>query len=96
MEEGVNMRKKLIAIILAITMVLSLTACGSNIVEDADTAAESIAKFERHTLYDNHYSILVDKKTGVCYLEYKDIGAYAYGITVLLNTDGTPKILGKE
>lgn len=51
--------------------------------------------FERHKL-DKYYSILVDKETNVCYLEYKatnSIGGLTYyGITVMLNADGTPKI----
>nr|WP_297765594.1 DUF6440 family protein [uncultured Butyrivibrio sp.] len=36
---------------------------------------------------DYHY--LVDENTGVVYLEY-DSGLYKYGITVMLNADGTP------
>ena len=39
---------------------------------------------------DTGFSILVDKETGVCYLEF-DYG-YSYGITPLLNADGTPKL----
>lgn len=89
------MKKKLIAAITAATTALSLTACGDSVsvVENADEVTESTAMFERHTL-DDYYSILVDKQTGVCHLEYD----YAfspcgyYGITVMLNADGTPKI----
>lgn len=86
------MRKKITDAIIVATMALYLTACGDSVsvVENADTATESTAMFERHTLDDNKYSILVDKETGVCYLERK-IG-YQYGITVMLNADGTPKI----
>lgn len=89
------MRKKFIIAIIAATMALSLTACGSedSIVESAETETESVAMFERHTL-DDRYSILVDKETGVCYLEYDHCAGYDgyYGITVMLNADGTPKI----
>lgn len=46
--------------------------------------------FERHDL-DRFYSVLVDKETRVCYLEYKYHGGY-YGIASMLNPDGTPKI----
>lgn len=90
------MRKKLIAAITAATMALSLTACGDSVsvVEDDDTVTELTKMFERHTL-DDRYSILVDKKTGVCYLEF-DSGYYRYGITVMLNADGTPKIWGEN
>ena len=89
------MRKKLIALLITATMTLSLVACasGNSVVENADTKSESKAMFERHTL-DDRYSILVDKETGVCYLEYKRGAGYKgyYGITVMLNADGTPKI----
>lgn len=86
------MKKKLIALLITVTLALSLTACGDSvsIVENEDTAKESMAKFERHTL-DDSYSILVDKQTGVCYLEYSGV-AGQYGITVMWNADGTPKI----
>lgn len=85
------MRGKLLALLITATMALSLTACGSenSIVESAETETESVAMFERHTL-DDLYSIIVDKETGVCYLEMS--GGYHYGITVMLNADGTPKI----
>lgn len=93
------MRKKVIALLIASIMSLSLTACGDSvsIVENADTVTESTARFERHTL-DDSYSILVDKETGVCYLEYDHCGGYDgyYGITVMLNADGTPKIWGYD
>lgn len=85
------MRKKLIAAITAATMALSLTACVNRVIESADTVSESIAMFERHR-FNSHYSILVDKETGVCYLEKGNEDTTAYGITVMLNPDGTPKI----
>lgn len=49
--------------------------------------------FQRHPL-NNGYSILVEKTSRVCYLEYmSDVGGVGhYGITVMLNADGTPKI----
>lgn len=87
------MNKKLIAVLILVTMALPLTACGAenSVVRDADTAAESTAMFERHTFDDGSgYSILVDKETGVCYLEYD--GIRQYGLTIILNADGTPKI----
>lgn len=40
------------------------------------------------------YSILVDKETGVCYLEHMYM--YHYGLTVMLNSDGTPRIWREE
>ena len=91
------MRKRLVALLITATMALSLTACGDSIVENADAVTESDKMFERHTL-DDCYSILVDKETGVCYLEYYCAYGYCgyYGITVMLNADGTPKIWGED
>ena len=83
------MRKRLIAIILAITMTLSLTACIDDTVEYEDTVTGRAAMFKVHKI-DSDYFIFVDKATGVCYLEDR------YGITVMLNADGTPKIWGEE
>lgn len=51
-------------------------------------------KTESGSIFDRHlycgYTILVDKQTGVCYLERKT--GRQHSITVLLNADGTPKI----
>lgn len=82
------MKNKIISVLLATLIVLSINGCGSSVVTDAETAQEQTAMFERHNI-DNYYSVLVDKKTGVCYLEY---AGGSYGITVMLNADGTPKI----
>ena len=83
------MKKKLIAAMVVATLAVSMVGCGESIVENADTVTETPTIFERHTL-DDCYSILVDKETGVCYLEYD--AAYQYAIEVMLNPDGTPKI----
>ena len=83
------MNKKITVAVFAI-IALVTTACGSNTVADAGKAQEQATMFEQHKI-DGFYSILVDKETGVCYLEYK-FSCYQYGITVMLNADGTPKI----
>ena len=77
--------------VLALVVVLSLPACSSNVVHDAEGSA--YAMFERHRI-DGYYSILVEKNTGICYLEYYTDNRY--GITVMLNTDGTPRIWEEE
>lgn len=80
-------------------MALSMTACGNSVsvVENVYTETESTEIFKRNTI-DDYYSILVDNETGVCYLEYKNTFGYDgyYGITVMLNVDGTPKIWGED
>lgn len=87
--------KKLIVILLFTAMIFTMTACSSTVVSDVEVKDEHTeqAMFDRHKL-DDFYSILVDKETGVCYLEYRLGSGYKgyYGLTVLLNADGTPKI----
>lgn len=94
------MKNKFITIMIILVMALSLTACGDSVsvVENADMGTETTVMFERHEMSgSNNYSILVDKQTGVCYLEYKHrAGKGYYGITVMLNADGTPKIWEEE
>lgn len=76
-----------------------LTGCGSKstgVVSDVDTGIAQ--KFDRYEIGDD-YSMLVDKETGVCYLEYYESPGWraaVYGITVMLNPDGTPKIMDKR
>ena len=84
------MKKRIAITLIAIVSTLSLTACeSSRVVENAKEETVAGAMFERHNI-DGYYSILVDKDTKVCYLEY--YGGNWYGITVMLNPDGTPKI----
>lgn len=85
--------KKIAIILLTITL---LTGCGGkleSIVSEAPESTQMNSKFDRHRLDDN-YSILVEKESGICYLEYYKSNGYQgfYGITIMLNPDGTPKI----
>lgn len=78
------MKKKIIATILAVTLLIA--GCDNiNVSEDHG---------EKLMLVENSggYGILADKDTGVMYLFIKNGG----GITVMLNTDGTPKIWNGE
>lgn len=82
--------KKLLAIILLTTMIFTMTACSSaSVVSDMKTDYTEQISFDRYRI-DDKYSILVDRETKVCYLEYSM--PYRCGITVLFNADGTPKI----
>ena len=84
------MKKRIAIALIALASALSLTACGSDgVVENVKEETAAGAMFERHNI-DGYYSILVDKDTGVCYLEYN--GIREYDITALFNQDGTPKI----
>lgn len=83
--------KKILVVLL---MSIMLTGCKEPSVgeekENKNVEQGEISMFERHEL-DRFYSILVDKENGVCYLEANCIGGY-YGIVVMVNPDGTPKI----
>ena len=86
------MTKKLTLLILATIAALSLTGCSGGIVENDKTETVSGAMFIRHELSDG-YSILEERETGICYLEYD--GFYEYALTVMLNPDGTPRTWGE-
>ena len=90
--------KKVIAIILAITMLFALTACGreaampNSFVEDGE---------ERFILVDNWREdldgsgkqgiyVIADKVTGVMYLVIAS--GYHMGLTALLCEDGSPML----
>ena len=87
------MKKKTVMLFILVVTAFSLIGCGESSNINANTNInQPSAYFERHDT-GGVYSILVDKETGVCYLESKYInGAGSYGLTVMLNADGTPKI----
>ncbi len=89
------MKKRIAIALIFIVSALSLTACGESwhVVENVQENITIETVFERHPIGD-HYYILVDKNSRVCYLEWNDVSGYdgTYGITVMLNPDGTPKI----
>ena len=89
------MKNKLIAILLLVTMVFTVTGCSSDsVVENGYVDDASLdSTFTRYPIGDG-YSIIVKKDNNVCYLEYeRGTGNYKiYGITVMLNPDGTPEI----
>ncbi len=88
--------KKLLVVALIVMMLTGCSNKSACVVSDVDTVAAQ--KFDRYAIGDD-YSILVDKETGVCYLEYylnPEWSSHSvYGITVMLNADGTPKIMEK-
>ena len=93
------MKNKLIAILLLVTMAFTVTGCSSDsnssVVEDVSVGSTSTEPIFTRYPIDDHYSILVKKDNGVCYLEHKYLVGWncgTYGITVMLNPDGTPEI----
>lgn len=102
------MKKKFTVFCLAVLTVFFLTACPSPDMKDIDQPGQQWEykdidiktlnlsfTFERYAVEGtNFYTILVDKETGVCYLEFDALNKYA--ITPLLNADGTPKIWEAE
>ena len=75
------MKKKLIAAILTVTLLIA--GCESvNVDAEQDNTMELVEGWR-------DYGIYADKDTGVMYLVYQRNGT---GCTVMLNADGTPKI----
>lgn len=85
--------KKILLILFSVFLLTGCKEKSKNIVSEATESSQMDFKFERHRL-DEYYSILVEKESGVCYLEYYKSNTYQgfYGITVMLNPDGTTKI----
>lgn len=77
------MKKKIIAAI--VTATLLITGC-------SDTANASAGQDNTMVLVGSgqNYFIYADKDTGVMYLH--EWSRHGYGLTVMLNADGTPKI----
>lgn len=72
--------------LLMVTMACVLTSCSPS---NVDTNGDLIPRPKLLTLEDDeHYKYIVDKNTGVVYLEYD--GYYRHALTVMLNADGTP------
>jgi hypothetical protein len=72
--------------LLMVTMACVLISCSPSNV-DANGDSISTLDFLKFKL-DEYYSYIVDKDTGVVYLEYDYY--YRHALTVMLNTDGTP------
>ena len=74
------MMKRFFVIFMAIALCLSLCACGGpEPVRSSDTLFEVVVRY-------SDCSILRDKETNVLYVDD------GYGISVLLNADGTPMV----
>lgn len=85
--------KRIFLVLIFTTLLLAGCDDPPKIVSKVEETSKMDSKFERHRL-DNYYSILVEKESGICYLEFEYLHGYQgyYGITVMLNPDGTPKI----
>lgn len=91
---------RLISLIFAIIMLFSLSGCLDRVANDKFKLGDRFIVISRGNSTEANfaYSVYADKETGVVYLHYDD------GITVLLNSDGTPilydfkknKVINKE
>ena len=84
------MKKIVVVMLMSIMLTWSKDSSSGGETKNTNVEQEGMSMFERHDL-DRFYSVLVDKETRVCYLECKCSGGY-YGIVVMVNPDGTPKI----
>ena len=72
--------KRFSVIFVVLALCLSLCACGGpEPIRSSDTLFEEVARY-------SDCSVLRNKETNVLYVDY------SYGMTVLLNPDGTPQI----
>ena len=80
--------------LLMVTMACILTSCSpSNVDTNRDLIKDLIPTpklltSETTSINGWHYVYIVDKNTGVVYLEYDAV--YRHALTVMLNADGTP------
>lgn len=80
---------KIKKILIGLSCILMLIGCGTDATsakENYQNITPNIVQIENS--YRASYFYLLDKNTGVVYLQYSD--GYAAGMTVMLNTDGTP------
>lgn len=84
--------KKILLIALLLTSIF-LYGCKDIKTLMTETNFKSEYVSLREISRGDNYKILVDENTKVLYLWYKDTASYGQTLTVLLNTDGTPKLL---
>ena len=89
-----KLKKFLVAGAAVITMVASLSGCGSLITDTTETAPNGEERFIEIRTDDSALGswtdIYVDKETGVMYLFVKN--GYGGGLTVMVDEDGKPLI----
>ena len=77
--------KKIIACVIVATL---LSGCGDNSRADIVPSSNILPNMTKYSFVGSGYHYLVDNRTGVVYLELRT--GHSYGITVMLNADGTP------
>ena len=87
------MKKKILGIILSMTMMFGLTACGSgsNVININEVITSPDSKLVDFEIVENNFygAILVDKNTNVMYYW---ITCNSGGLTPIYNEDGTLKL----
>ena len=92
-EVRIGMKKKILGIILAMTMMFGLTACGSgsNVININEVITSPDSKLVDFEIVENNFygAILVDKNTNVMYYW---ITCSSGGLTPIYNEDGTLRL----
>lgn len=90
------MKKKIIAIVLGLTLCLGMTGCTKGNIEP-ESSHFANKYIDLVTIYkDDYYNteVLYDKNTKVMYFVKRS--GYQFGITPIYNSDGTVKLYDGE
>ena len=92
------MKKKILAVVLGLTLCFGMTGCTANMYSDADSNFKNVDNqyISMVTVYDKKDGTIItyDKYTKVMYLCVK--GYRAMAVTPIYNSDGTVKLYDEE
>ena len=86
--------KKIICVVLVIVLVAMLCGCRREVGEEFTWSERFVIVSGSNPNAPYHETVITDKETGVMYLVI--YGGYHFGITPLLNADGTPMYVTGE
>lgn len=95
-QKGIIMKKKILAVVLGLTLCLGMTGCTKGDIEP-DSSILGNKYIDLVTIYkDNgcNTEVAYDKNTKVMYFLKR--GSYQFGITPIYNSDGTVKLYDGE
>lgn len=88
------MKKKIVAIVLGLSMCIGLTGCGSGNITPTNNKLGN-KYFDLVNIYESGYTnVAYDKNTNVMY--FIEQSGYSFGITPIYNSDGTLKLYEGE